>query len=279
MRKLRSRVNRTIKEVAILLTVMAAFIFVHLATSIPMYVYFGICVVGFIGLCIWAIVKSKSSIKKIINERGYVFLVLENDLEHRYIAKKLLSRELKTNEVVHHINGKRIDNAIRNLCLMDSEKHELFHSWLSWKKKKSGSYPSFADQRRILTEEYNGILLEHLCFTKRSEEKNHIQTKSTQLEETTNASSEIDLLRSSQFLFEELRKERLRISREKKIPAYMIFYDRTLKRMAQAAPDTDALMLKTIGPSKYLKYGPAFLIVVKKFKANSVTNSNKRDIG
>lgn len=271
MRKFKTRIGRTIKEVFILFTIVAAFISVFMVSSIPTYVYLCISIVIFVGLCIWTTLKSSQRPRKIINERGYVVLVLENDLEHRYVAKKLLNRDLKQNEIVHHINGKRTDNEIRNLCLMDSEKHELFHSWLSWKKKKSGSYPSFADQKRILTEEYSGILLEHLYSAKLQEERKYIRVES-------NTTSNIDS-HDSQLLFEELRKERLRIARERKIPAYMIFYDRTLQKMARDIPDTDAMMLKIIGPSKYQKYGPFFLVVIKKFKANNMLDSNKRDIG
>src|ERR1039457_1543372 len=66
---------------------------------------------------------------KYVNSRGYVVLSEENELEHRHIAKQKLGRDLKENEIVHHINGNKTDNQIRNLCLMDREKHEHFHSW------------------------------------------------------------------------------------------------------------------------------------------------------
>lgn len=43
---------------------------------------------------------------------------------------------------------------------MDSEKHEHHHSWLKWKKEKTGRYPSIAQQKRVLENEYGGMLLE-----------------------------------------------------------------------------------------------------------------------
>ena len=101
-----------------------------------------------------------------INSNGYVVLKEFNELEHRHIAKQLLGRNLHRNEIVHHINGKRTDNRVNNLCLMDGEKHEHFHAWLSWKKEKSGRYPSINDQKRVLEQEYGGMLLEKIKQTK-----------------------------------------------------------------------------------------------------------------
>lgn len=100
---------------------------------------------------------------KFTNSMGYVVLSENNELEHRFIAMRLLNRELQPNEVVHHINGKKDDNEIKNLCVMDSEKHEYFHSWLVWKKTKSGSYPSINQQKNALENEYGGILLEKIA--------------------------------------------------------------------------------------------------------------------
>ncbi len=113
----------------------------------------------FVLMSAWLLLKIKTIWGKTINKNGYVILNQENDLEHRYIAKQVLSRELYPNEVVHHINGRRQDNSIQNLCVMDREKHEHFHSWLSWKKAKLKKYPSLSEQKCTLVEEYSGILL------------------------------------------------------------------------------------------------------------------------
>ncbi len=97
---------------------------------------------------------------KQINKKGYVVLKEFNELEHRYIARKLLGRELNGNEIIHHINGRKTDNSVNNLCLMNNQKHEYFHGWLRWKKEKTGKYPAISYQKRVLQDEYGGILLE-----------------------------------------------------------------------------------------------------------------------
>lgn len=277
MRKFKAKINRTITEVTTGIFLLGGLGFFYLASTIPAYVYIGAGILGVIGSFIWLAMKSNQAKKKYINEKGYVVLIFENELEHRYIAKKLLGRELKQNEIVHHINGKRADNAIGNLCLMDNEKHELFHSWLSWKKKKSGKYPTFKDQKRILTQEYCGTLLEQVLPATLPIEQKAIIVNTTIVEKNIPVSQNIDP-HDSKILFEELRKERLRIAREKNLPAYMIFYDKTLHKMANTMPDNDLMMLKMIGPSKYQKYGPTFLATIKKFKAND-TESKKRVLG
>ncbi len=140
----------------------------HFPRDIRGWVLLGIVVCAFLWLCFRTTIKSKLKPISYINEKGYVVLYQEDELEHRHIAKHILNRDLYQNEIVHHINGKKTDNVIGNLCLMDCEKHEHFHSWLRWKKEKSGHYPSIGHQKNVLEREYGGTLLENLTSSKQT---------------------------------------------------------------------------------------------------------------
>jgi hypothetical protein len=123
--------------------------------NIGVFVVFGI-------LFSWITYKLLRRKEVYIDQQGYAVRRSQDEFEHRYIAKQLLGRRLWPTEIVHHINGKKADNSVSNLCVMDREKHEHFHSWLSWTRRVKGSYPSPKDQRRALVREYGGILLENL---------------------------------------------------------------------------------------------------------------------
>jgi hypothetical protein len=70
------------------------------------------------------------------NSSGYIFIYLPEHprankdgcvLEHRYVWEQFNGRLLKTNEVVHHINGVRDDNRIENLIVLTKNKHSSLH--------------------------------------------------------------------------------------------------------------------------------------------------------
>ncbi|QTE22167.1 DNA helicase RecQ [Polaribacter cellanae] len=69
-------------------------------------------------------------------------------------------------------------------------------------------------------------------------------------------------------LFTELKKLRYTISKEEKMPAYIVFSDKTLKLMASELPTTENefLAISGVGTNKMEKYGDEFMSVIRKFK-------------
>jgi hypothetical protein len=54
--------------------------------------------------------------------------------EHTLIMEKHIDRYLNDNEVVHHINGIKDDNKLKNLQIMDVDEHKKYHSRQERKK-------------------------------------------------------------------------------------------------------------------------------------------------
>lgn len=67
-------------------------------------------------------------------QNGYV-------LEHRHIMEQEVGRILERSEVVHHINGNKLDNRIENLIILTSSAHTKEH-WTDERREKYSAYMS-----------------------------------------------------------------------------------------------------------------------------------------
>jgi hypothetical protein len=93
---------------------------------------------------------------------GYVLRV-EVNYEHRRVAEHLMGRHLKPNEVVHHIFApNKSDNSPENLCVLDREQHDYWHTYVRRERELKGSYQPGPEQKMRLRRDFGGILLEDL---------------------------------------------------------------------------------------------------------------------
>lgn len=67
--------------------------------------------------------------KKWIDRRGYRWIWSggREILEHRYVVEQALGRRLRTDEVVHHKDGNKLDNRIENLEVLSNSEHVSLH--------------------------------------------------------------------------------------------------------------------------------------------------------
>lgn len=70
-------------------------------------------------------------IRKRYSHGPYVMLHLVNGrrvLEHRYVMEQYLGRVLRTEEIVHHLDGNGKNNALFNLELLHNTVHSILHA-------------------------------------------------------------------------------------------------------------------------------------------------------
>lgn len=93
------------------------------------------------------------------------------------------------------------------------------------------------------------------------------QKKETSKKKETNRRKEVSHMAKSNSVFDRLRRVRLDLAREEKVPPYLIFSDRTLVEMCQKMPSSEEEMLQIsgVGMHKLEKYGDAFLSVIRAF--------------
>lgn len=72
--------------------------------------------------------------KRLVNDENYkspyrrLMINGKNIDEHRHVMEQYLGRKLKKGEVVHHINGNKLDNRIENLMLMSATDRSKLHT-------------------------------------------------------------------------------------------------------------------------------------------------------
>ena len=67
-----------------------------------------------------------------LNKKGYKVIYHRGGKwkgqEHRLVMEEYLGRKLRTDEVVHHLNGVKTDNRVINLQVMTKKQHDRLHN-------------------------------------------------------------------------------------------------------------------------------------------------------
>lgn len=73
-----------------------------------------------------------------VDDSGYIVVKKNgrNYKHHRLVMEQYLGRELRKDEVVHHINGIKTDNRIENLQLMSAKEHNIHHKGVQTEEER-----------------------------------------------------------------------------------------------------------------------------------------------
>lgn len=91
------------------------------------------------------------------NWKGWIY-------EHTYFAELSIGRQLHSNEEVHHLDGDRSNNKIRNLLILEKSQHAKLHKYL---EKFGVSHSKVCDENGMNSEkpkqvcEYCGLTLQN----------------------------------------------------------------------------------------------------------------------
>ncbi|GAA6410243.1 DNA helicase RecQ [Blautia hominis] len=116
-----------------------------------------------------------------------------------------------------------------------------------------------------LSEKSEGLLIQEdpiiMKVAKEREETKEKKEKKTR--KNKNIAAVLD--ESDEGLFERLRELRMKISKEEKVPPYIVFSDKTLIQMCAMKPKTkdEMLAVSGVGEAKYQKYGEQFLKAIQ----------------
>ena len=68
-----------------------------------------------------------------VDRKGYQRFRKNTKLFHRAIAEEKIGRKSKPWEIVHHINGNKLDNDPTNLEVLDRDEHYEIHFEQKWR--------------------------------------------------------------------------------------------------------------------------------------------------
>ena len=198
------------------------------------------------------------------NKSGYILIRVNEHprayngfvLEHIVVMEKYLNSFLPKGAVVHHRNKIKNDNRIENLLLMRSQQdHFALHRAMDAGDKLIVQAFELWSYEFMYDVKYNN---------KKSPENNtSVNIKKTFVDKIVDK----DSLTLKEELFQELRSERLRLSKEFEVPAYIICHDSTLLEMVEKLPANEFELRRIfgIGPFKLERYGNQFIKIIRRY--------------